>query len=79
MSEIHSIVFIPNRKNPWTTTKARKWLKKHNLTPLKRVHKITSSKTGIIHLRYRIRDPKLYKRFITKKTKEGINIIIGFK
>lgn len=79
-SEIHSIVFIPNGKNNWTTVKAIKWLKNHNLTPIKRVDKVKSKQTGkITQLRYRIKDPALFKTFTTKKTNDEINIVIGFR
>lgn len=71
MSEIHSVLF-DNTK--WTMTEARYWLKQSKLKPIKRVH-ITDK-----YYRYRIHDPRIYKRFITKKiTKQGLIFIIGFK
>lgn len=80
MSEIQSIVFIPNGKNKWNSSKARNWLKAHNFKPIKRVDKLKSSETGkVTQLRYRIADPSKFKRFITKKTSEEINFIIGFE
>jgi len=68
-SEIHTIYFD---KNKWTTTTARNWLKTHDQKPIKKVH-ITPNE-----LRYRLVDPKKFSRFITKKTKDGINFVIGF-
>jgi len=80
MSEIQSVVFIPNGKNKWNSSKARNWLKAHNFNPIKRVDKLKSSETGkITQLRYRITDPRKYMRFITKKTTDEINFVIGFK
>jgi hypothetical protein len=70
MSEIHSVLFDINK---WTTAKARAWLKKENLKPIKKVHKQEN------FLRYRLHDPSKYKRFITKKLDNGIDLVIGFK
>ena len=58
-------------KKKWTTIRARAWLKKHKLTPIKMVDK-TKNK-----LRYRIQSPKKFKSFSTKKTSKGISLIIG--
>jgi len=68
MSETQAVLF----KTPqgWTTKKARAWLKKEKMTPIKRV-----DKSGIL-LRYRIREPD-YKYYITKSQKNGINFVIG--
>ena len=46
---IQSIMF---EKNKYNTEKARKWLKKYNYKPIKRVDKTKN------FLRYRIREPK---------------------
>jgi hypothetical protein len=71
MSEIQSVVFKATR---YDTTKARKWLSDHGFKPIKRVDKAANT------LRYRIRDPKKYKSFITKKLNgKGILLVIGFK
>ncbi len=69
-TDIHTIVFS---NKYWTPKTATEWLKKHtsNFKPIKRVHKTLNT------FRYRLRDPKLFKSFITKKTKLGINIVIG--
>lgn len=68
-SAIQAIVF---EKRYWTTSKARKWLKKNNLQPIKQVHE-----TGLSY-RYRIRNPKIFSHFITKKIDVGLKLIIGF-
>lgn len=68
-SEIHSVLFD---KKKWTTAKARRWLTVHQLKPIKRVHKTEHN------LRYRIINPDEFKKFSTKKTKEGIIIVIGY-
>ena len=57
----------------WTSDKCKEWLNKHNLKPLKRVH-LTHK-----YLRYRIREPSEFKKFITKGTKEGVKLVIGYK
>ncbi len=68
MSSVQAIVF----DGFWTPTKARAWMKKHKFKPIKRVHKTTGG-----FLRYRLIEPKQFKRFFTKKTKRGISFIIG--
>ena len=68
-SQIHSVVF--NDKF-WTSANARSWLKQHNLIPIKRVHHTENT------LRYRIRDPRLFKRFSTKVLPNHINIVLGW-
>ena len=77
MSEIHSIVFLTDNKK-WTIPKAKKWLKSHKLSPIKEVDKV-KVKGKITQYRYRIKDPKLFKKFITKKTTDDINFVIGFR
>lgn len=68
---IHTIAF-DNRK--WTPTTARKWLKDHNEVAIKPVHKTLN------WLRYRLRDPAMFKRFVTKAYPDsGINIIFGIQ
>ncbi len=66
---LHSVVFLKDKG--WNSNKAREWLKKHDYKPIKRVHKTENT------LRYRLRPPK-FKRYITKKIKNGINLVIGF-
>ena len=66
-SEIQAVLF----KNT-TTENARKWLSKKKLKPIKRVHKTKN------YYRYRINNPKKYKRMRFKKINENISFIIGF-
>lgn len=77
MSDIHSVSFL-TKDYIWSTVEARAWLKKHNLVPIKKVHKIKVD-NEITQLRYRIKDPALFKRFSTKYIKkDGINLILGY-
>jgi hypothetical protein len=70
MSEIHSVLFD---KNYYDEKLAKTWLKIEGLHPIKKVH-ITEN-----FLRYRIRDPNLFKRFITKEIpKDHVKLIIGY-
>jgi hypothetical protein len=48
------------------------WLKKNNFKKIKKIHKTKK------YLRVRIVDPKRFKKFRIKKTKTGIDFIIGF-
>ncbi len=73
---IQSVSFLPHAG--WSTLKAKQWLKSHSIIPIKPVHK--KKKNNIVtQLRYRIIDPEVFKKFSTAKTKEGINIIFGWK
>lgn len=58
-------------KEIYTTGQAREWLEKHNIVPIKRVH------TTENFYRYRIRNPKDFNRFFTKKIKYGIDFVFG--
>lgn len=71
MSQKQSIVFFTNKG--WNESSARKWLKIHNLIPIKSVDKHLPNQ-----LRYRLVNPDKFKRFRTIATNDGINIIIGF-
>ena len=51
---------------------AIKHLKKEKMKPIKKVHKTEK------YLRYRIREPKEFKRFRILKTDKHIAFIIGF-
>lgn len=67
-SEIHSVLFP---KATWSIAKSKKWLKDNSIKPIK------SARETINFYRYRIRDPKLFDGFITKKLNNGIELIIG--
>ena len=59
----------------WSTNDARKWLKNHNITPIKNVHKTDH------YLRYRIKTPKysLFNyRVKTIKTKPLTKLILEY-
>ena len=75
-SSIHSVVFMAD---DWTAATARRWLKQHDLKPIKHVDKTANT------LRYRIRPPYWFESFITKKIEDHektkpreINLIIGY-
>lgn len=70
MSEIQSVVFNPKQ---FTPNQARLWLKNNNIRPIKIVDRTATQ------LRYRIVNPKKFKRFRTKIIKSGIMFVIGFK
>jgi hypothetical protein len=67
MSSIQAVLFNINN---WSTATARKWLKEHNIKPIKRVHK-----QGM-HYRYRIKKPDPNKNYAIKKLGNGIEIVI---
>lgn len=69
-SEIQSVIFD---KHKWGIPYAYSWLIDHNLRPIKPPHILKHT------FRYRINNPKKYHSFITKRTSDGINIIIGYK
>ena len=68
VTQVHSIIFDNSMFTPDT---ARKWLSKHNYKPIKHVDKT------LHFLRYRIRDPALFKSFVTKEITPGIKIVFG--
>ena len=68
MSSIQAVLF----KKPFTTKKARAFLKKNGFKPIKRVDKTKN------FLRYRIRDPKQFKRFRTISFTKNIKAVVGF-
>lgn len=69
MSDIQAVIF---KKRYYNAERARKWLDKHKLIPIKRVDKTQN------YLRYRITPPK-YKRYAIKKIKGGIKLVLGWK
>lgn len=70
-SRTQAVVFFRPR---WNVTKARKWLKDNKIKPMKG----PDTKLFKNQIRFRIENPKKFKRFITKKTKDDVNFIIGF-
>jgi hypothetical protein len=71
-SEIQSIIFDPDEG--WTTVKARRFLNRHKISPLKRAH---VTRSGKIHIR--IQPPDLFERLRTKQIAPGVMFIFGFK
>jgi len=63
--EIQSVRFDKR----YTKTQANKWLKEHNIKPLKKVH-ITENQ-----LRYRIVEPVEGAKFRTKQIGDGISFV----
>jgi hypothetical protein len=70
MSKIQSIIFMKN--HGWTKRMAEYWLKINNFKPIKQAH------FKGFEIRYRIREPK-FRYYITKKLRNGIMFVIGFK
>lgn len=74
-SEIQAIYFdkfYPTGEPRWNSTLARKWLDEHDYIRIKPVDKTPNL------LRYRLTDPKKYKRFTTEKTTKGIYFVLGW-
>lgn len=65
--KIQSVLF---KRRYWSTRKARKWLKKHRLKRIKRVHRTKS------YYRYRIREPK-FDKYTTKSIKKSVKLVLG--
>lgn len=70
MSEIQAVIF---KKRYWDSKKARNWLSKNKIKPIKPVHKTLN------YLRYRIRNPKIFKRFFMKEISPSIKLVIGVR
>ena len=70
MSQIQSIVF--SIRHGWIPMSARRWIKEHEFYPIKSVDRRIKGQ-----LRYRLREPRKFHRFITKSLKGGINLVIG--
>lgn len=67
-SAIQSVIFD---KSYWTIPESRQWLKAHRIKPLKR-------HTTKRFYRYRIHEPSDFQRIRTKKTSDGLDLLIGF-
>ena len=64
---IQSVIFD---KNYWKIASARKWLKEHDMVPIKPVHITTN------FYRFRIREPT-FDIYNTKKLPNHIELILG--
>jgi hypothetical protein len=69
MSQIHTVIF---NNHYWTKEGALKWLKHNHLKPIAPARYTTN------FIRFRIRDPKKFKYFVTKKLHGEIELVIGF-
>lgn len=80
-STIQSVIFIKDSKHKWTVSKAKKWLADHDMKLLrgKKVDIIPNAERKITSFRFRIRDPKMFKGFMTKIVDGNIRFIIGFQ
>lgn len=70
-SKVQAVAF---NTSYWTANQARYWLDTHGFVRKKRVDKTANGKW----LRYRMYNPKQFKKYATKKTPKGINFVIGF-
>ena len=70
MSEVQGVNFD---RRKWTSDKARQWMRQNKYKPIKRVHKTANQ------LRYRIKNPKRFRRFRVKELGKGISLVLGFK
>lgn len=70
MSKVQSIIF---KKSKYNSNEARKWLKKHNYSPIKRVDKT------INYLRYRIRAPSKKYNYFIKEITPSIKFVFMIK
>ena len=68
--KVQSVTF--NRKM-WTPYAARRWLAKEGFMRIKPVDITTN------YYRYRLRHPSQFKRFRSKKFKNGIVLVFGIK
>jgi len=68
-TNVQSIIFD---KKMFTVAKAQKWLRNNKF-------KYTKVDKKLHTLRFRQIDPKVFKRFRTKKIANGISFVIGFK
>ena len=69
MTVIQAVIF---NKEMYDTARCRRWLMKHKLFPIKRVHETTN------WLRYRIREPDYNSNeYRTKQISNGIKIVVS--
>lgn len=76
-SETQAVIFF---KPKWSVSKAKIWLREHNIIPLK----LPDTKLFKDQIRFRITNPKQYKTYTSKKLeKDGkqldIQLILGWK
>ena len=70
MTHVQAIIF---KRDLYDTDTARRWLRRHNYYPIKRVH------VTINYLRYRLKEPDENKYDYRLKTiTNGIKFVIGY-
>jgi hypothetical protein len=69
VSAIQAVLFD---RDKWTVKNARLWLANEGIRPMKAPHYTEHE------IRFRIKDPKKFKRFRTKTEPHGIDLVIGF-
>lgn len=78
MSQLHSVGFMGD----WKIKETIGWLHKNGLVPIKQAH-IYEKDGKTTQIRYRIRDPRIFRRFVTKRVKAHndkiVNLILGFR
>jgi len=67
-SKLHSVLFD---KQYWTPKNSKEWLNSHDIKPIKPAH-ITAEK-----IRYRILNPKLFTKFVSKQLPNNITLVFG--
>lgn len=70
VSNIQTVLFDNSK---FSEEEAEEFLEEHKIKPIKSVHYTTN------YLRYRIKDPKEFKKFYTKSIEDGIKFVIGSK
>jgi hypothetical protein len=70
MSEVQSVIFD---KHVWNILGAHQWLIHNHFYPIKSPHETEH------FYRFRLKNPKKFRRYITKNLGNGVELIIGFK
>ena len=69
MTVTQAVIF---RRDMYDPARCRRWLMKHKLNPIKKVHITTN------YLRYRIKEPDYdHYEYKTKQISDGVKIILG--
>lgn len=72
---VQAVLIHKNPKTKYHLTKKQSldYVRSLRLKPIKKVHETKN------YYRYRIRQPKLFRRFVTKRVDNIITLIIGYK
>ena len=68
MSKIQAVYAL--QSDGWSAALLLKWIKQHNLQPIKRVHYVGDS------IRYRINEPNPNKKYYTQMLPNGVHLVI---